>query len=219
MAESAVAAAPRVVRKPLKLPIRVSTEDLSRLRTDPPYRPLLPGPARRPARRRVGRLGPRLQHAAPRPRSFTAPPKVAQPRRSRATEIHSGPGASSTRTRHSPATCRRRQVPVNPLRTAAASLRAALPHAVSAERVDPPPSRAPSARWTASIQRGRRTRIRRREVRWSGQTGWKWSRKKERRKGRGKERRVERWKGEEELMRKGEKKEGSRKEEREKVEG
>lgn len=38
-------------------------------------------------------------------------------------------------------------------------------------------------------------------------------------KGRGKERRVERWKGEEELMRKGEKKEGSRKEEREKVEG
>jgi hypothetical protein len=37
--------------------------------------------------------------------------------------------------------------------------------------------------------------------------------------GREEERRVERWKGEEELMGKGEKKEGSRKEEREKVEG
>lgn len=146
MVEHALAAAPRVVKKPLKLPIPVSTEGLSRLKTDPPYRPLLPGPARRPARGRVGRLGPRLQHSAPRPRFFTAPSKVAQLRQSRDTEIHSGPRASSTRTRHSPAACRRSQVPVSPLWAAAGSRGAALPHAVSAERVDPPPSRAPSPR-------------------------------------------------------------------------
>lgn len=138
MAEHALAT-PRVVKKPLKLPIRISMGVLRGLKTNPPYLPLLPGPARRPARRRVGRLGPRLPNA---PGFLTAPTQVAQPRRFGAVRFHSGP-----RTRHLPAACRRRQVRANPLRAAAVSRRAALPHAASAEHVDPPPSRAPIPGW------------------------------------------------------------------------
>lgn len=62
------------------------------------------------------------------------------------------------------------------------SRRAVLPHAASAERVDPPPSRAPSPGWTASYQRGKEKEE---EGKLDGLDGWKWRGREERGKGEG----------------------------------
>lgn len=117
------------------------------------------GPARRPARRQEpGRreTRPAARKVAPRPGSLTVPSQAAQARwplrvtPCRAQGIfrqdaHSPPASTASS---------RRQVPADlpQIQVAAASRRAALPQAESAERVDPPPSRAPSAGWTASYR-------------------------------------------------------------------